>query len=970
MNEKIAKIICKAANPWERFPEFGFAIAPHQDWDIVESRRETWISNSGLSMDGFKHYLDEYGQSYERFLIATQDVIIADNTKLPQWAKYLLDLDKKLATIPANPHFTNFHYIINFIVMRTQIKIAELAKIQQLELNTIYDATDGLLEYAIYRLRYVFSSVLKTEMSLKNIPPDTDISQVGTNDWQEWLHRLENNAGMARTLGQVMVNYYETQVEAFSYLMQDWQELCQRYFNGQTPKIIKRLDCGQGDHHAFGRSVVIYTTDLGKIIFKPKKLDLSQATIDFMANLFEAVMGKGNFINADLWVLDDHSYENFITHEACADEQGFRRFYQRLGVWLAGLQMTGASDFWLDNLIAHKDFPVFIDFETAIQQGTEMNQALQDKTYSHLGGHYSDWALSVGITPLILPLNSGSKDLSCLKSAQIKHDKSLTMGISIFGEYIYIPKLADGTTAIPNDYLDDFLAYYKKTLDIFCTENGKALVQKFINAINGMKSRYILINTFTGYDLNSVAVKFGLCSDGIRQHINIEKTWYELVQNKTPKPYKLWHDIFQDVLMHDIPLFYTFTNNNNLATVHDTIIAEYTDNSASAQIANRIKILNPKIALEHYKFTSSILVSLDNTPYRQITINSTAKPKFHQDKYLHIIADSLKAKFSESPALFCLEPLLNSNIFTIMPVPDNGFGGKMAIADVLLDYSDHANLPQYRICAQDIIHQVLANKQDAINIYNHNLFLGAYYGGIANQFHAMQTCLKYNINFNHQEFLDKIDQLNQFLIINQHKASGHADYAMGQIGLIEILLQCHQVYGYENPNIMNIADILINLNKPLMQYIDTDYPLEPFNLIWQKRLPSVKFKIHQLQRLYKLPQKLDISDYTINFDKIWQYFGDIMAGLTEDNQNIQWQNAADYLIKHQKNHPLYDKYQGNMDLMRLYHWRGDWDNKQRIMQKFMLNYDIHGKFFADSYASDDYLLNNLDGLCALYWLFK
>ena len=64
----------------------------------------------------------------------------------------------------------------------------------------------------------------------------------------------------------------------------------------------------------------------------------------------------------------------YVTAKPCQNVKALKRFYKRAGSLLAILHILSGSDIHRENLIAHGEYPVIVDFECLLQPNLSINQ--------------------------------------------------------------------------------------------------------------------------------------------------------------------------------------------------------------------------------------------------------------------------------------------------------------------------------------------------------------------------------------------------------------------------------------------------------------------------------------------------------------------------------------------------------------------------------------------------------------------
>jgi lantibiotic modifying enzyme len=133
----------------------------------------------------------------------------------------------------------------------------------------------------------------------------------------------------------------------------------------RLPALIE-LRADVGDRHDHGRSVALLGfADGSGVVYKPKDLRVAAIVLDLFAALSDAGLEPA-LARRWMWICPGYAWEQRLAAQPCTTHPELQRFYQRIGGYLRVFQLLGASDMWMDNLIAVGEQPMFIDLETAL----------------------------------------------------------------------------------------------------------------------------------------------------------------------------------------------------------------------------------------------------------------------------------------------------------------------------------------------------------------------------------------------------------------------------------------------------------------------------------------------------------------------------------------------------------------------------------------------------------------------------
>jgi type 2 lantibiotic biosynthesis protein LanM len=228
-----------------------------------------------------------------------------------------------------------------------------------------------------------------------------------------WLDRWQTFPVLASLVTVTLVQWIRAVEEMIRALEHDHAELSATLTGSTTPLSVWSISGDAGDVHLGGRSVMILTfADGARVVFKPKQLAITTVFRTLIDRINAAGYSTPLRIHRAI-VRGGHTWEEYVPHRPCDSEAQVARFYRRMGGWIRLLQTFEGRDFWLDNLIADGEYPIFIDLETILQprrRGAAMSGAdeqVRDRIES------SPLATNIVAMPVPIAPSIGGEDLGC-----------------------------------------------------------------------------------------------------------------------------------------------------------------------------------------------------------------------------------------------------------------------------------------------------------------------------------------------------------------------------------------------------------------------------------------------------------------------------------------------------------------------------------------------------------------------------
>lgn len=182
-----------------------------------------------------------------------------------------------------------------------------------------------------------------------------------------WLQRLDGLRGLGFVIGVACLHWQRATAELLRRLATDLPLLRDELWAGAAPGPLTGFSGDAGDLHDGGRSVAVLTFASGRrAVYKPKDLRCAAGVIGLLGFLngrgLEPALAARVVLPRGAYAWEEH-----VAAGPCGDAGGPGRFYRRLGMLTRLLQLLEGSDFWVDNLLAAGDQPVFVDLETILQ---------------------------------------------------------------------------------------------------------------------------------------------------------------------------------------------------------------------------------------------------------------------------------------------------------------------------------------------------------------------------------------------------------------------------------------------------------------------------------------------------------------------------------------------------------------------------------------------------------------------------
>src|SRR5580700_6397622 len=216
-----------------------------------------------------------------------------------------------------------------------------------------------------------------------------------------WRRLFEDKPVLLRLFATMTRQWIDTSREMVLRLDADLAAIRRDILHSASAGRVAGFEGNLSDPHNHGRSVrIVSFGDGARVVYKPKDLRLDAA--------WHALVERLNGAQAPIELKavraiaqDGYGWTEFIDHAACADAEGFARFFRRAGGWLALFHCFAATDMHQENMIACGDHPVPIDLEMILQAGAEERsaEAPEDFAFAAAAEIVSNSVTSVGLLP-------------------------------------------------------------------------------------------------------------------------------------------------------------------------------------------------------------------------------------------------------------------------------------------------------------------------------------------------------------------------------------------------------------------------------------------------------------------------------------------------------------------------------------------------------------------------------------------
>jgi type 2 lantibiotic biosynthesis protein LanM len=453
---------------------------------------------------------------------------------------------------------------------------------------------------------------------------------------------------LARDVVETLERWLEVSVEFARHLTEDWAGIAATFPAAADAGPLVGIRGEAGDGHRGGRAVLIAVFASGfRLVYKPRSL----AVDVHFGRLLEWCNARGAtppFRGLAVLDRDDHGWVEFVEPAPCASDDEARRFYARLGGYLALLTALEATDFHHENLLAAGEHPMLLDLEALFHPAHPAAWADASSEGQRLAAETLDSSvLRVGLLPhrLYGEDDSSGIDLSGIGVAgqQVTpfpvarwsdagtSDMRLTRERVTFSGAHNRPTL-DGSPTDPIGYADQIAAGFERTYRLLWKSRDRLLagdgpLAPFLDA----PTRVVLRHTRTYHRLREEGYHPDVLRDALDRDRLLDRLW-AAVDTAPAFAAVVGHEQ-RDLRNGDIPFFTTRTGSRDLWPSSGEPIRDFFPESGLDRVRRRIEKFSESDLRQQGWFVRASLTTLSPVgrlvypPYEDATGDEPATPE-------------------------------------------------------------------------------------------------------------------------------------------------------------------------------------------------------------------------------------------------------------------------------------------------------------------------------------------------------
>ncbi|MEE4560654.1 type 2 lanthipeptide synthetase LanM family protein [Bacillus velezensis] len=812
----------------ERIPDRGIKI--------IHDQYEKWVLTSGLKKEVFEEKIEKYYKGFNIFskIISSRcDFEISDRL----WIDRLNEIFKETCKYNGNHSYKQsvFYYFtypfLDWALRKIDFEFKHIfdysyinaVKLRDSLINAIQENLDSLVS----RTLILDLNIERLKGNLVGKTSDEryhSYSKKFLESPKEILKVLKEYSVLARLIVSSVEKNINNFKETLSRYISDRRDLIEKKFISDS--VLVSLNKGLGDDHNNGRSIMCLKFDNGhKLIYKPRSLHMDKKFEELITWInqknFQPELKYAKSIDKK-----SYGWQKFINYRACNKEKDIELFYERQGAYTALLYILNATDFHLENMIAHSAYPILVDLESLFQN------KIEHKSYNGVDELAWDKINNSVILTGMLPVSnytgvefdlsgiggSGNQELP-FESFDFQNVGTDNMKlVKTKQEYkgSQNQPLTSNDAIQPSKYINSIIKGFTSLYNLF-KENKKELLNEDgpIEAFKDVHFRFIYRNTATYAEFLEWSLHPDYLMNGLDRSLLFENIW----NKKYLQNLDIIFSEYNDLLNHDIPYFYAGINSKDLITSRGERISQFFEKESLTIVKERIKQLSTKDCKHQIEFIRQCFSNLSET---QSNLKHSENLEKSVGKTLpELIGDFLISKsikdIDNNFVTFISKKQIDSEKFILSPIDESLYEGLLGIGLFFLYLNRQYNKDEYKNMALRCINSAKIKIHENENI-------SAFYG-LCSYLYVLNHYI-YFFPEKKREFAEDIKMILNKLDSFKDNYNNELDFIGGYAGSIIVLLNIYCTLRIEDA--LSLAKSFGNF---VLEYIDSSIESDEFKML-------------------------------------------------------------------------------------------------------------------------------------------
>ena len=396
-------------------------------------------------------------------------------------------------------------------------------------------------------------------------------------------------------LGRMLVTqirqWTEHLAEFAERMSADRDALAERFDVSGSLGPVRTLEPLADDTHGDGRAITRVEFECGlTVVYKPRPVRAGIAFYDVLERLDEH-LPLSDLRTPTYLDCGEYGWMEWVESEACQDEDGVRRYYERAGVLCCLAHLLEFPDNHLENLVVSGEQPVLVDAETICHPylsadekpiGTTYNTLLDESVLStHLlpysttaGAAFHDQDGAPGRAGAMVPLGRSTDEVTIegmtVPSIRAPNtDVMVVEQVSPTVDPTETMPAVDGTAHPTGAYVDELVEGFVRTYEtIIDLRDGGILSEEIglFDRLSAVPNRIVYRATKEYMSVIQAQNGTGCLADGARFGIEIERLAVPFCDGRVsePAPWPLFEAEREAIMRYDPPRFTSGTDDVSL----------------------------------------------------------------------------------------------------------------------------------------------------------------------------------------------------------------------------------------------------------------------------------------------------------------------------------------------------------------------------------------------------------------------
>ncbi len=552
-----------------------------------------------------------------------------------------------------------------------------------------------------------------------------------------------NNPLMFKVLAEGILKIVDYYIEIEENLKKDYESIRSTF--GINGKLIK-IENGMGDSHRGKKQVVILNFEDGKIVYKPRCMDIDVKFGCFLDYVNEKL--NMNLKYPKVLSRNGYGWQEFIEYKESKDEEEVKQFYKEVGVFAGIFYLFMSSDIHMDNMIAAGNKPFFVDLESVFQcyVGHPIND---DDEYGRIGSKIKNSILTTCMFPGHMNPTE-VRDFSGITGCggqiipkvkyELKNKNSADMEL-VRGDYTVpekqnIPSI-NGKKVNPRKYTNEIIDGFTRIYE-FVQHNKIAFIinNGLIDNFKDCPIRVIFRDTSKYGVILKASTERKYLTDIVKRKELFERMW--LITKEYEELTPVISDEIRDIDGGDVPYFYSYINASFIYNSLDKKVDNYEQKPLSTIIKKRINSLNDEdknFQIELIKQSMAEPVKrweLKENKKSYISVTGEEEKTINEDVIMDRCKDVMeqieKLSFQGNNDIGWVDLRISSGgQWVFLPMDNTLYEGTMGIALLAAQLYVLTGVDDYHI----LVNKILNSSEIYMNKYKARTSLSAFNGDVA-----------------------------------------------------------------------------------------------------------------------------------------------------------------------------------------------------------------------------------------------